>query len=164
MPSLEKSSIGKDISLLVIGALISLGTAMTTNYFNAKREDTKLMAIRKLDLNEKISKDLSKRLYFTYELYKSMRDKDTMVKVYLPQYLKSREEWNTNRACYESLLIFYYGEDIRVEFIRDVYNPEVNLGKDVTDGKIDGDIAARRARCDSSNIAFIKKLYDLTGK
>ncbi len=82
----EKASITREIILILVGAIISATTAFLTNSFNEKREDKRLNVQKKLELNDQLSKDLGKRLFTTYELYRKRRDHDTTIATTLSQY------------------------------------------------------------------------------
>lgn len=75
----EKSSIKREIILILIGAIISGTTAFITNWSNAKRENKKAIVQKEFELNDQLAKDLGKRFYLTYNLYKEIRDKDSTV-------------------------------------------------------------------------------------
>ena len=121
-------SIITQVKLLSIGALISLITTLVTDCQSRSREDERNSIQKRLELNQQISKDLGKRLYWTFDIYKKKRDKDSTYASSLQQYKICKEEWNLNIFSYESLLEHYYDEDIRNEFIRNVYNPLIALG------------------------------------
>ncbi|TAE84376.1 MAG: hypothetical protein EAY81_07655 [Bacteroidetes bacterium] len=160
----ESPSLKREVILILLGAIISATTAFLTSSFDAKREDKRANIQKKMELNDQISKDIGKRLFLSYRLYKGTRDKDSTLNDALLQYQQSKEEWNLKIYSYQSLLKHYYGESIKVEFITYIYNPLIKLGQDAEYNRIDSTFQKRYIDLQNRNIEFISKIYDLTEK
>jgi hypothetical protein len=158
----ENKGLKKDIILIVLGALISASTVFVTSTINESRQDKKSNIQKKLELNDQISKDLGKRLYLTYQLYKTVQNKDSSNLNSLSDYRESKEDWNIKVYSYQSLLKHYYSEDIKIEFLDSVYNPLVELGKQVEYKKIDKYFKEKWLVQQRRNIEFVSKIYDLS--
>jgi len=130
----DTKSLIRDISLLCVGALISLLTSLLVDYFHEKRDIKKDQLTKKLELNYDISKALGNRFYLTYDLLQLKRSKDTnRVDNEIAQYIESRQHWNQNIYTYQAMLENYYGKETKNEFITKVYNPLANMGQYVED-------------------------------
>jgi hypothetical protein len=151
----------REISLLLIGALISAISVFLADYFNDKRTENRFNIQKKLELNYQLSKDLGRRFFLTFELFRKRRDKDTTIQASLVEYRQSKEDWNLMLDSYESLLSYYYGEPIKSEFIRDIYNPLIRLGQMAEYNKVSSDFANEFYNKREGNIKFISKLYRL---
>jgi hypothetical protein len=161
----ENNSFKREIILLIVGAAISTLTAILTNVFNDIRQDKTANIEKRLELNDQISKDLGKRLYFTYMIYRRRRDNDTTLKEAITNYRLSKEEWNLKFYSYQSLLKHYYSEEIKNEFVATIYNPLVDLGQTVEFKKaMDSSFQKKYVEQQSKNIEFISKLYDLSNR
>ncbi len=160
----ETTSLKREIILILLGAIISATTAFLTSSFDAKREDKRANIQKKMELNDQISKDIGKRLFLSYRLYKETRDKESTLNDALSQYQQSKEEWNLKIYSYQSLLKHYYGESIKAEFINSIYNPLIKLGQDAEYNRIDSSFQKRYIDLQNRNIEFISKIYDLTEK
>jgi hypothetical protein len=158
----ETTPLKREIILILVGAIISASTAFLTSSFNAKREDKRAYVQKRLELNDQISRDLGKRLFFTYMYYRRLRDCDSTVAFARTQYLQSKEDWNLKVYSYQSLLKHYYGEQIRSEFITSIYNPLVELGQEVEFNKMDSLFPKKYTDLQKNNIGFVSKIYDLT--
>jgi hypothetical protein len=157
----------RDAGLLVIGAVISITTSIISESMQDKREDKKNSIAKQLELNHEISKDLGDRYYVTYELMKAKRKKDSLkVKRYLEDFLKCQEEWNQNIYSYRSLLRNYYGPSIENNFIRDIYNPMVDLGlmaQDTSAGVVrDTTFTPIAIQWSNRTISFVSSIYNLS--
>jgi hypothetical protein len=158
----EPKSFKREIVLILVGAIITLSTAFLTNFYNAKREDKRANIQKRLELNDQLSKDLAKRLYLTFILYKKNRDKDSIDNDALSSYLQSKGEWNIKRYSYQSLLKHYYNDQIRVEFVTTIYNPMIDLGLKAESNITDTSFTKEYITQQDRNVAFISKLYDMT--
>ena len=160
----ENNTLKREIILILVGSIISVTTAYLTSSFNAKREDKKANVQKKLELNDQLSKDLGKRLFLTYSLYKRNHDKVSTSNDAISQYRQSKEDWNIKIYSYQSLLKHYYGNQTNVEFIKYVYNPLIELGQSVEYNKTDSLFKVKYSEQQKRNIQFISKIYDLTEK
>lgn len=160
----DSASIKREIILLFVGAIISASTAFLTDSFNEKREDKRLNAQKKLELNDQISKDLGKRLFLTYELYRKRRDKDTTLATALLQYKQVKEDWNLKIYSYQSLLNYYYGKSIQEEFFNNIYAPLVQFGQKAEYNNTNAPFEKGYAELQNKNIKFVIKIYVLTEK
>ena len=107
-----KKSIGRDASLLLIGALISLSTSLLVDFLHERRDSKKERVSKKLELNYDLSKALGNRFYFTYDLIKHKGSTDTnLINKEIAAYLECRQFWNQNIYSYQALLENYYGKD-----------------------------------------------------
>lgn len=155
-------SIKREILLLVVGALISASTAFLTDSFNERREDKRMNIQKKLELNDQISKDLGKRLYLTFDLYRKRREHDSAFAGALSQYRQSKEDWNLKIYSYQSLLRYYYGQPVHEEFVSKIYNPLVDFGQKAEYDKADSTFEQEYARLRDNNVSFISKIYRFT--
>ncbi|WP_336689992.1 MULTISPECIES: hypothetical protein [unclassified Chryseobacterium] len=160
----ESNNLKKDIILIFLGAFISSGTALTTTFINEKRYDKKENVKKKIELNNQISKDLGKRLYLTYQLYKSIDKNDTVYINALKDYKISKEEWNIQIYSYQSLLKYYYSEKIKKEFLDSIYTPLVELGQQAEHRKLNKSFKNKFKIQQTKNIEFITKVYDLSNE
>lgn len=158
----ETNSLKREIILILVGAIIAATTAYLTTSFNAKREDKKSNIQKRLELNDQLSKDLGKRLFLTYAVYKMEHDKDTTLLDPISKYRQSKEDWNIKFYSYQSLLRHYYGNQINVEFLKNVYYLLVELGQAVEYNKTDTLFRVKYIEPQKRNIEFISKIYDLT--
>ena len=62
--------------------------------------------------------------------FQGKRDKDSIHKDALNLYRQSKSEWNIKIYSYQSLLKHYYNDEIKNEFVSNIYNPMVELGKE----------------------------------
>jgi len=149
---------------LLVGALISGGTAILSDYFNDKRESRKLWVDKMLEFNKQVSDDLGERAFATFELLRSRRDNDTSTARNLQDYQRIRERWNVKIYSYQSLILRYYGEETEKEFITEIYNPLSELGRKVEQNQ-QGPFEMNNSdslRLDVRRkiIAFVRKLYE----
>lgn len=158
----EKNPLTREILLILIGAIISATTAFMTNYFNEKKEIKRENIQKKLELNDQISKDLGKRLFTTYELYKKRRNKDTTVANALLEYKQTKEDWNLKIYSYQSLLNYYYGPKVQSEFTSTIYSPLVQLGQMAEYDKIDPKFDKMYIKLRNKNVIFVSNIYKLT--
>lgn len=156
----KKASISREISLLVIGAIISASTALITNYLNEKREDRKSNVQKKIELNKQLSEDLGKRFFLTMELRKERRNPDSSLGRIILLYKQSKEEWNLKYNSYEALIKHYYGDSVKKNF-KEIYEPLVIMGQIVENNKFDSLFEARFINLRNYNSVFVEKIYDL---
>ncbi len=150
----------KDITLLMIGALISATTAFISDYMHEKRDSKKRNIEKKLELNDQLSKDLSKRAFLTIQGYKSKRDHDSIgYKKIANDYLVCKEEWNLKRYSYVSLLRNYYGDSVQLRYKSIIYDPLIALGQQVEYDKIDSDFVEKYFLFERNADHFISDIY-----
>jgi hypothetical protein len=158
----DKNSLSREIFLILIGAIISATTAFLTNHFNERRELRRMNIQKRLELNDQISKDLGKRLFITREIYKKRRDKDATINISLSEYQKIKEDWNLKIFSYRSLLSYYYGQSVQSDFIRNIYNPLIELGQKAEYNLPDSTFEQKYSELREKDVAFISKIYALT--
>jgi hypothetical protein len=163
-----KKSLFRDITLLLIGALISLSTSVFTTILSESRNSKKESQIKKLEFNYELSKALGNRFYFTYNLLRHKKSNNTaLVDKELEGYLESRQFWNQNIYSYQALLESYYGKDIRNEFIIKVFNPLVEVGQCVEEKNLckdDTTLIPRVLIIREDMTKFIQRIYNSTEK
>ncbi|MCZ8145302.1 hypothetical protein [Flavobacterium sp.] len=157
----NNSSIKKEVILILVGAIISALTAFITSSISESRQDKKENTQKRLEFNDQISKDLGKRLYFTFQLYKLKRDKKPD-SIALNEYRKSREEWNIKIYSYQSLLKHYYSNEVKEEFMNTIYEPLVKLGQKAEYSTYDKNFHNQWTELQKENIEFVTKIYNLT--
>jgi hypothetical protein len=151
----------KDITLIILGALISMVTSIITTSLNEKREERKANIQKRLELNDQLSKDLGKRLYLTLELFKGYRDNDTVtIALKLQNYRLSKEDWNIKIYSYQSLLKHYYSETTESEFLDSVYNPLVTLGQEAEYKKYDKSFTVKWDNNRKKITDFVSQIYN----
>ncbi len=154
----------REIVLLLAGAIISVFTAFVTNFFNEKREEKRFNVQKKLELNDQIAKDLGKRLFLSYEIFRKRRDKDSTLRIAISQYKQVKEEWNLKIYSYESLLQYYYGESIHDDFKNNIYKPLVEFGKQAEYDDVDSLYYKNYVKLHNSNRRFVSKIYQLSNE
>lgn len=156
------SSLKREVVLIIVGAVISASTAFFTDSFNERRENKRINIQKKLELNDQISRDLGKRLYLTFDLYRKRRDKDTTLAATFSQYKQTKEEWNLKIYSYQSLLNYYYGQSVQEEFLKKVYNPLVLYGQSAEYNRATNSFEEKYSVLRGNNVAFITRIYSLT--
>jgi hypothetical protein len=149
----------REMGLILIGAIISAASVLITTYISDTRSDKKMNIQKKLELNGQLSRDLGKRFFVTFELYRKKRDKDSSVNTALFAYHQSKEEWNFVVDSYQSLINFYYGETMEKDFIKFIYNPLVKFGQQAEYSTYASGFANDFYQLRDRNIEFISQLY-----
>ncbi len=161
----EKSQFKREVALLILGATITASSVFFTDYLNEKRLERKENVQKKLEFNYQLSKDLGKRFYVTFDLYRQLRDTNAeFINEAKSKYCQSKEEWNIMNDSYQSLLKYYYGNSIHTEFVNQIFNPLVNLGDNIKKNAIDSTLKDKYIILRNKNLNFIKKLYVLANK
>lgn len=159
-PEKAPSPLKKDITLLLLGALISASTAFVSDYLHEKRDAHKSNLEKKMELNDMLSKDLSKRIFLTFEGYKARRSGDTAtLQKLLEKYTEAKEEWNLKRYSYFSLLRNYYGEAVELRYKSTIYNPMVTLGQQFEYNRIDASFPDAYSQLDIAANQFISDIF-----
>ena len=157
-------SLRRERLILLVGALISGGTAILSDYFNDRRESRRLQADKMLEFNSQVSDDLGERAFATFELLRSRSNNDTLTAYNLQEYQRIRERWKVKIFSYQSLIARYYGEDTEREFMNGIYNPLVELGRKVERNQLTPSEMNTRDSLSvvvsKKIIAFVRKIYE----
>jgi hypothetical protein len=160
-------SFWRDVGLLVAGAVISLTTSVISEMLHDRTEERNASIAKKMELNHEISKDLGDRYYITYELMKARRTTrdSAVIKRREQEFLKCQEEWNQNVYSYQSLLRNYYGTRLEDNFIRNIYNPLIDLGLEADDTSFkaltDPTFTPKANTLRVKTIGFVSDIYNL---
>jgi hypothetical protein len=163
------ASIKRDITILLIGALISTTTSVMTMALTNWTDKSKEEKGKIYQLNYELSKDIGRRIYATSQLLESLQGNDTVqINSDYNRLVEAKMQWNIQRLSYTALITENYGEDVAKEFVKKIHNPLVYLGNDLkSKKKIDSDntIKSMRKRIeevDFDSQVFINKLFALS--
>jgi hypothetical protein len=155
------STISRDIKLLIMGALISFISSISTTYINGNYENTKEFKNKKYAIIEQLSKDLGLRLYIDNELHRAISTNDQkQIDSAVNQYISMQKKFNLMNTIYEVQLSKFFSEENRKFYQDSVYYPLRDLGDSINAQKPFKNFGKSYEIRDNYNYLFVRKLYN----
>jgi hypothetical protein len=164
-----EKTMGREVAMLIIGAVISLLSTGLATWLSERKAEHKEIVANKMQLNQDLSRDIGARYYLTYDILSrkitvdSTLGSDTVtLRNQVNELMRSRMAWNEKINSYKALLAYYYGPETRSNFIDSIYNPFITLGNFAADKKMytgNANMADQCYRLNSNIQAFMEKIY-----
>lgn len=160
-----ESNSPKDYILIILGALITLGTTIVINNINNKHEEKKSARIERIKFADSLMKGLAKRFTYVSELYNAKADKSTNATTRWQKLNDDLDIYLAGNVYYNySRLRNLFNDSLAEAFKKTIDDPfdafKDNIAKRPVDSLKFDIVQADQAKLDTTIHNFAKRLYE----